>query len=106
MDLFLWSGDRGELLGFQLSYDKAHGEHALAWSAQAGFTHDRVDDGEAMPGARYKASPMLRQGGMPDVDRIARLLAQAGQCLAADLLDALLAKISQCAHPESGDTPA
>ena len=95
MDLFVWEGDDGTLLGFQFSYDKQLGERALAWNAQAGFSHDRVDDGEGAPGAKYKGTPVMRDGGAADVGRIAALLEENGTALPADLFKALVVKIRQ-----------
>ena len=95
MDLFLWLGDGDELLGFQFSYDKQHGERALAWNARTGFTHDRVDDGEGEPGARYKGAPLMREGGKPDVERIVGLLSENRAAVPPNLFEAMLAKIRQ-----------
>ncbi len=95
MDLFVWVDGGGSLLGFQFSYDKQHGERALAWNAQGGFSHDRVDDGEGEPGAKHKGTPVMRDGGRADVGRIAGLLTDSGAALPADLLKALVARIRQ-----------
>jgi hypothetical protein len=76
MDLIVWFrrgffGRLREIIGFQLCYDKNHGEKSLNWDVEHGFAHTGVDDGEA--GAmRYKSSPILTPDGTPDVKKIAR----------------------------------
>ena len=61
MDLFVWLGERSEIVGFQLAYDKPHAEKAITWKAGTGFRHARVDDG-ARPG-HYPGSPLLVAAG-------------------------------------------
>ena len=48
-DLFVWTDAAGKVLAFQLCYDRLRNERVLAWSAERGFIHRRVDDGEEMP---------------------------------------------------------
>ena len=48
-DLFVWTDTAGKVLAFQLCYDRLRRERVLAWSAERGFIHRRVDDGEQMP---------------------------------------------------------
>ena len=57
MDLFVWTDELGEVVSYQLSYDKPHPEKALSWSIERGFSHDDVDDG-SRPG-RHPGSPIL-----------------------------------------------
>ncbi len=61
-DLIVWydSPRHGSITGFQLCYEKERGERALTWRRGQGFTHDRIDDGEKLPGP--KQTPVL----MPD----------------------------------------
>ena len=70
MDLIVWIDEIKEIAGFQLTYDKPHFEHALTWTRNGGFRHDRVDNGEGRPG-RYKATPLLIPDGMFDANVIA-----------------------------------
>ena len=44
----------------------------MRWSREAGFVHQKVDDGENRPG-RYKATPILLPDGAFHVQKISRL---------------------------------
>jgi hypothetical protein len=59
-------------VGFQLCYDKGPNEKALTWVEGIGFSHERVDDGEGIPGY-YKMTPILVQDGLFDKDNILAL---------------------------------
>lgn len=69
-DLLVWQLETGEIVGFQLSYDKSCDQHALTWQKQKGYIHNKVDDGESRPG-RFKASPILLADGIFQNDKIA-----------------------------------
>ena len=49
-DLFAWTNATGEVVAFQLCYDRLNRERVLSWSESAGFIHRRIDDGEELPG--------------------------------------------------------
>ncbi len=65
MDLTVWTDTQGEIIGFQLSYDKPRAEKALTWKRDSRFFHNRVDDGESKPG-RHKGTPLLGVDGLFD----------------------------------------
>ncbi len=69
-DLLIWENEVGEIVEFQLCYDKRHDQHALTWKKQSGYMHNKVDDGENNPG-KYKASAMLIPDGIFDFETIA-----------------------------------
>jgi hypothetical protein len=69
-DLLVWEDETGEIVGFQLSYDKIRNQHALTWKKQKGYIHNKVDDGESRPG-KFKASPILLADGIFEYDKIA-----------------------------------
>jgi len=71
MDLVVWLGDDGSIVGFQLAYDQIRSERALTWKYQSGFRHDGVEDGEGRPG-KYKATPIL----IPDGEFAAQVVAE------------------------------
>ncbi|MDX2226854.1 MAG: hypothetical protein SFY92_07180 [Verrucomicrobiae bacterium] len=50
LDLIVWFNARREIRAFQICYGKPYEEHAVAWSAESGFFHSRIDDGEENPG--------------------------------------------------------
>ncbi len=69
-DLLIWENSSGEIVGFQLCYDKYYNQHALTWKRQTGYSHNKVDDGEGRPG-KYKASPLLGLDDFFDYEKIA-----------------------------------
>jgi hypothetical protein len=68
-DLILWYDHTSEILGFQLCYNKKVHERALTWRRGMGFSHEKVDDGEA-PG-QWKMTPILTPDGSFDAAMIA-----------------------------------
>lgn len=70
-DLVIWD-EEADIVGFQLCYDKSHGEHAITWKAGSGFIHNAVDDGEGRVG-RYKGSPILVMDGRFEPRRVAAI---------------------------------
>jgi hypothetical protein len=62
-DLIVWYGtDKTTIVGFQLCYDKFDTERAITWHNAKGFSHNRIDDGEA-PFEHAKMSPILVSDG-------------------------------------------
>lgn len=68
-DLVIWD-EESSIVGFQLCYDKVHGERAVTWKLKSGFSHNAVDSGEDRAG-RYKGSPILVADGAFDAERVA-----------------------------------
>ena len=68
-DLFAWTDTAGEMVAFQLCYDRLNRERVLGWSEPAGFVHRRIDDGEALPA--QKKAPIMVADGVFAADRIA-----------------------------------
>ncbi len=62
MDLLVWTGDDGGIVGFQLCYDRNRNPHALTWHRERGYAHHRIDQGEGRPG-RPKSIPLLVADG-------------------------------------------
>ena len=48
-DLFVWTGLAGQVVAFQLCYERTGNERVLVWSDAGGFLHRRIDDGEHTP---------------------------------------------------------
>lgn len=48
-DLIVWYAAGGEVLGFQLCYDKGGTERALTWLREGGTFHAWIDSGETSP---------------------------------------------------------
>jgi hypothetical protein len=49
LDLIVWLTEGEGIWGFQLCYDRGREERVLTWTAEAGYSHDRIDDGEGNP---------------------------------------------------------
>lgn len=69
LDLIVWLDSGDSPVGFQLCYDKTHGEHALTWRVERGYEHAAIDDGERTPG-QYKKTPILVSDGTFDRRRV------------------------------------
>jgi len=67
-DLFVWERPDGGISGFQLCYEIGANERVLSWRHPTGFSHDRIDAGEATP---YKnMTPILVADGKLEVDEV------------------------------------
>jgi hypothetical protein len=71
-DLIVWFEADGRIVGFQLCYERARGERAFTWGDTAGYSHLRVDDGEAI-GKPRKSSPILLPDGAFDAHAVLEL---------------------------------
>jgi hypothetical protein len=70
-DLIVWyDAGKTTIVGFQLCYDKLGMERAITWHKDKGFSHNRIDDGEA-PFEHAKMSPILVSDGVFAKDTIA-----------------------------------
>ena len=69
-DLFVWFDPQKRPVGFQFSYNKNSDEHAIQWTAENGFSHDKIDDGENYDGS-YKMTPIMVPDGSFDNRKIA-----------------------------------
>ena len=48
-DLFVWESPQLRIVGFQLCYDLYSRERVLIWREATGYSHNRIDTGEATP---------------------------------------------------------
>jgi hypothetical protein len=63
-DLIVWyDTNKTTIAGFQLCYDKFGRERAITWRKGKGFSHNRIDDGEAAY-QHAKMSPILVSDGV------------------------------------------
>lgn len=72
MDLFVWFNDQDEIVSYQLTYNKPHGEKALLWSKEKGYSHLGVDDG-TRPG-KHPGSPLFVKDGVVVPSKIISML--------------------------------
>lgn len=70
-DLIVWLDDGPEPYGFQLCYDRGGEERSLTWTRTAGYRHDVVDTGEAMP-TKNHAPLLIADGPFPAVTVLER----------------------------------
>ena len=98
LDLIVWLDDSDAPTGFQLCYDKSHGERALTWHAGRGFDHMAVDDGEQNP-AQHKSTPILVADGELDCTRVKRMFVDASREVPADLRALVTAALDRYPRP-------
>ncbi|HVY07323.1 MAG TPA: hypothetical protein VHB46_15225 [Burkholderiales bacterium] len=94
-DLFTWTNPSGDVVAFQLCYDRLRHERVLAWTDATGFQHRRIDDGEALPGP--KMSPLMVADGAFPSDRVAEEFAQRSMQIDDRWRRFILAKIDEAA---------
>jgi hypothetical protein len=95
-DLWVWFGDDGAPVAFQLSYGKYRNEHAIRWKADRGFTHEQVDDGENA--GVIKQSPVLiADGAFNAVGVLTRFLELSAE-IPSEIVDFVAARLRE--HPE------
>lgn len=79
MDLFIWVSESGDILNYQLTYDKPYAEKALLWVANTGFSHACVDDGSET--GKYPKTPLLNSTENFDIAHIMNLFKQHAAAL-------------------------
>jgi hypothetical protein len=67
-DLFIWQSTESAIVAFQLCYDIPSRERVLSWREASGFSHNRIDSGEATP--RKNMSPILVADGILPVEAV------------------------------------
>jgi hypothetical protein len=72
MDLFIWFDDEGNIVSYQLTYNKPHDEKAIVWNEKSGFEHLSVDDGTRS--GKHPGSPLLVPDGIADSAGLVSLL--------------------------------
>lgn len=90
-DLWVWFGDDGTPVAFQLAYGKYRDEHAIRWKAGTNFVHERVDDGENT-GVIKQAPILVHDGPFRASDLVRQFQAESGE-LPRDIADFVLARL-------------
>jgi hypothetical protein len=96
LDLYLWFDERGGLLRMQLCYDKRGRERVLSWRRGQGFRHDRIDDGEGVPGKAR--SPILVIDGGCDAVALLRRFREASLQLNDEVFDLVYERLVAFKH--------
>ncbi len=90
-DLFVWLTPHDVISAFQLAYERTRHERVLEWSNDRGFSHSRVDSGEALP--NLNRTPLLLRGGGCPVRFIAREFERRSALLESGLREAIAVKL-------------
>lgn len=64
LDLIVWYANDNEIDGFQLCYDKTESEHSITWLKDKGYSHNKIDTGESVPG-EFRTPILVADGMMP-----------------------------------------
>ena len=91
-DLIVWY-DQDEIIGFQLCYDKTYEERAITWNKKGGFSHNKIDDGEAP--FSYKMTPVLVQDGAFNKNAIAARFKRAAERVDKSIFTFVYNKLSE-----------
>ncbi|MGH8746616.1 MAG: hypothetical protein ACREUK_08995 [Burkholderiales bacterium] len=92
-DLWVWFGDAGMPIAFQLAYGKYRNEHAIRWKLGRGFMHERVDDGENA--GVVKQSPILVHDGPFDAEDVVARFLEKSQELPRDIVEFVTARLRE-----------
>ena len=92
-DFFAWTDATGEVVAFQLCYDRMNRERVIAWNESAGFMHRRIDDGEELP--TRNLSPLLVADGWFAADRVTAEFDARSTSMASRLREFIGMKIAQ-----------
>ena len=98
-DLWVWFGDDGRPVAFQLAYGKYRNEHAIRWKADRGFSHLQVDDGES--GGLVKQAPILAADGAFEAASVLERFLELSAEMPAEIVDFVAARLRE--HPEFRD---
>lgn len=93
-DLIVWYSDDEKIFGFQLCYDRHGREKAITWNSAHGFSHNLVDDGEAV-GMAHKRTPILVADGLFDVAAISRLFEKICQHVPPEIAEFVSKKLAE-----------
>ena len=96
-DLWVWFGEDGAPVAFQLAYGKYRNEHAIRWKAGRGFTHEQVDDGERA-GVLVKQAPILIADGAFDAGGVLERFLELSAEMPREIVDFVAARLRE--HPE------
>ncbi len=91
LELIVWLAADGAITGFQLCYRHADAEHALTWTSEHGFHHDRVDDGERSP--EKNQTPVLVADGAVDAPALQARFTRSSAAIDSAIREFVLQKL-------------
>ena len=92
-DLFVFY-ENGEIVEFQLSYNKSENEKIILWSKKEGFSHQGVDQGEH-PG-KVKRSPIIVPDGIFQKTLVLEKFIKESQDIDRDVANFVIQKLELC----------
>ena len=96
-DLFVWLDNSKQPVGFQFSYHKNHMEHAINWSSDRGYSHDKIDAGESRPGG-YKMTPIMVPDGEFETEKVTEEFAAISREIDKGIAEFVLQKLLDYTH--------
>ena len=92
-DVFVWLDNNGQVVSFQFSYNKLHNEHIIVWHKDKGYSHNKIDNGEAANG-HYKMTPIMIPDDEADFSKLAAEFKHISSELDSSLTDYIHQKLS------------
>ncbi len=99
-DLFLWIAADGSVRAFHLCYEHTRDERVLAWSADGGFSHRGVDDGEDSPAKNM--TPIFVDDGVLAARRVRDEFRRRSTQLDRSIASFLSARLDEATAPSAG----
>jgi hypothetical protein len=96
-DLIVWINDGSDITGFQLCYDRGRTERAITWTSDGGYSHNRIDEGEANPAKNQ--SPILLSDGPFPADEVIERFEEASRAIDQRISRFILKKLRQYRDP-------
>jgi hypothetical protein len=93
IDLVIWQDDSGEIVSFQLAYDKTLDEHSLSWHRDRGTKHYVVDDGEGE--GLSKRTPFLNLNRAADPIKVLDKFLSRSLEMQRDVADFVVARLRE-----------
>jgi hypothetical protein len=90
-DLYVWYEGGGDILGFQLCYDKSRTERALTWMRTGTFRHQRINGGESS--AFDLSTPVLMEDCSFEREPLRSEFTARAQKLEPEIRDLVLSKL-------------
>ncbi|MBI9106168.1 MAG: hypothetical protein JEZ04_05435 [Spirochaetales bacterium] len=86
-DLYVWYDKKGgDIIGFELCYNKDSDEHSIIWKQNKGYLHTEIDSGENNPG-HSKQSPISLIDGYFDKKKVSKRFLESSLNLENEIVD-------------------
>jgi hypothetical protein len=105
-DLYVWQSPGAGIVGFQLCYDIHSDERVLSWHETSGYSHNRIDAGEATP--MKNMTPILVTDGQLPIDDVLPRFLDHSRGIEPAIGEFVLTKLRDYAKrlPPPGTAPA